>query len=222
MGSFAIICVSHGSILIDKVRGPYSTMKVKNYTPSNEGSNPSSDALEFRTEVVEKIRLIAAREAGADQKGEAKASHGDMRMSVRTVLEKFQQEIIRQNIWIRIYDDHGSNLPAFDQKACQAIEKIMENALRRHQSGKLLAYVEISFLINETGTVITVEDNAPSLTAEEVGQLTFLQHQNVTTLASGYTLQATVGDTCHSISLGQVSMRCVANCFTRFTVCFPH
>ena len=171
---------------------------------------------------MEKIRLMANREDRVEREDDTDRASGDMRYAVRKALEGFQREIIRRNIWVRIYDDHGSNLPTFDPGACQAIENIVENALRRHQSGTMLAYVEISFLMNETGTAITVEDNAPSLTAEEVAQLGFLQQQNVTTLSSGYTLQAIVSDTETGVVVGQVSVRCVANCFTRFTVCFPH
>ena len=197
-------------------------MRAKSYTASADDSNPSSDSSEFRAEVIEKIRLIAGREESASPKDAVNGSNSDVRVSVRKVLEGFQREIIRRNIWIRIYDDHGSSLPAFDPNACQAIEKIIENALQRHQSGKLLAYVEISFLLNEIGTVVTVEDNAPSLTVEEMGQLAFLQQQNVTTLSSGYTIQAMVGGAPDRSPLGQVSVRCVANCFTRFTICFPH
>lgn len=181
----------------------------------------SDDATEFRSEVIEKIRQIAVRESATDPKSSPAAS-GDMRAAVRGMLEKFQQEIIQRNIWVRIYDDHGSDLPAFDPEACGAIERIMASAFRRHQSGRALAYVEISFLINETGTVITIEDNAPSLTAEEAEQLTFLQSPSTTVLPGGYTQQAVVCSADTRTTLGEASVRCVANCFTRFTVCFPH
>ena len=196
-------------------------MRAKSYSVSSDDQDSLADTSGFRAEMAKKIHLIAEREDAISNEGGTDTA-GDMRVSVRNVLEAFQREIIRWNIWIRIYDDHGDNLPTFSPSACRAIEKIVENALQRHQSGKMLAYVEISFLINEAGTVITVEDNAPSMTAEEASQLPFLHQQNVTTLSSGYTVQATVGDSDCNTPVGQASVRCVANCFTRFSICFPH
>ena len=179
------------------------------------------DTEQFRAEIAEKMRSIAVREEQADQKDRADVPNRDVRVSVRKVLENFQQEVIRQNIWIRIYDDHGDALPTLDPQICRVVEETMKSALRRHQRGKVLAYVEISFLINESGTVITIEDNAPSLPIEEVTQLPYLHRQSTNTLSGGYTVQAVINDPEGRI-VGDVSVRCVANCFTRFTLCVPH
>ena len=184
---------------------------------------------DFRTQIVEKIRQIAERE---DQVPAGDAP-GDLRISVRKVLEEFQSLIIRRNIWIRIYDDNKPPLPTFEQTAARAVSELIKNALRRHRTGRMLAYVEISFLINETGTVVTVEDNAPSVTAEELTQLPFLQQVTTTNLPGGFTLQGTIErDALNSDSseqplggpnpLGHLSVRCVTGCFTRFSLCFSH
>lgn len=178
----------------------------------------SDESSEFYAIFTKKIRLIAERESNSD----TEESNYDLRSSVRNVLEAFQQEIIRRSIWIRIYDDHPGDLPSFHPEACQAIAEVIKSALARHQSGHMLAYIEISFSVNETGTVVTIEDNASSLSVEELGSISFLQEQHTNVLKGGYTVQASVNDTETGTTLGQASVRCVANCFTRFTACFPH
>ncbi|MGB3778618.1 MAG: ATP-binding protein [Tunicatimonas sp.] len=179
---------------------------------------------DFRTEIIEKIRQIAEREDQA-QPGD---TSGDLRGSVRKVLEEFQSLVIQRNIWIRIYDDNERLLPTFDRTAAQAVGELIKNALRRHRTGRMLAYVEISFLINETGTVVTVEDNAPSVTTEELAQIPFLQQVITTDLPGGFTLQGVIGSssvgqkpTGHH-PVGHLSVRCVTGCFTRFSLCFSH
>ena len=201
-------------------------MKNKSLAVLANSTKQACGTSSFCTGVIEKIRLIAEREAGVVDIA-SDVSGGDMRRSVRGVLEEFQSEIIRRNIWIRIYDDHDNNLPMFDKKACRTIAEIIKNALKRHQSGKMLAYIEISFLVNETGTVVTIEDNASSISVDELHHLSFLQKHIINILPGGYTMQAVVShrDTDapdEGTTIGQASVRCVANCFTRFTVCFPH
>ena len=174
---------------------------------------------DFRTEIIEKIRQIAEREDQVSPSG----TNEDLRVSVRKVLEEFQSLIIQRNIWIRIYDDNEHPLPTFDQKAGQAVSALIKNALQRHRTGRMLAYVEISFLINETGTVVTVEDNAPSATAENLEQLPFLHQTTTTGLPGGFTLQGVIGHTARSRGpIGHLSVRCVTSCFTRFSLCLRH
>lgn len=195
-------------------------MKDKRITVSPVYS--SDESVEFCASVMEKIRLIAERESNAATKEPIIASNRDMRVSVGKVLEAFQQEIIRRNIWIRIYDDHPGDLPLFHPKVCEAIAEVITDALRRHQTSHMQAYVEISFLVNETGTVVTIEDNAPSLSIDELRSVSFLQEEHANELKGGYTVQASINDTETGTTLGQASVRCVTNCFTRFTACFPH
>ena len=197
-------------------------MKEKEDTTLAATDHSTEEVTRFRTEITEKIHRIAAREDQTDQESKKDVANKGLRGSVREVLEAFQQEIIRQNIWIRIYDDYGDSLPAFGEVVSHAVKEIMKCALRRHRTGKALAYVEISFLINETGTVVTIEDNAPCLLVEEVARMSFLHQQTVNVLPGGYTIQATIESTPTRASLGEVSVRCVTNCFTRFTLCVPH
>ena len=202
------------------------------FTVNNELSAPETD---FRTKIIEKIRLIAEREDRALSK---EAADGDLRMAVRKELEAFQSLIIERNIWIRIYDDNEQPLPTFDPTAAQAVGELVKSALRRHRTGRILAYVEISFLINETGTVVTIEDNAPSVTTEELAKYSFLQQITATELPGGFTLQGTVERSVakqklvgyHPLGrmaapqhpLGHLSVRCVTGCFTRFSLCLLH
>ena len=192
----------------------------------NEVAPPASD---FRTAIIEKIRQIAEREDRASLEN----AEGDLRGSVRKVLEAFQSLIIQRNIWIRIYDDNEQPLPTFDPTAAQAVGELMKSALRRHRTGRMLAYVEVSFLINETGTVITVEDNAPSVTVEDLTSLPFLQQATSTNLPGGFTLQGVIkSDAAEQAPVGQrplgqcplghLSVRCVTGCFTRFSLCLNH
>ncbi len=187
----------------------------------NETAPPTSD---FRTEIIEKIRQIAEREDQTQQEDAA----GDLRASVRKVLEAFQSLIIQRNIWIRIYDDNERPLPTFEPTAARAVGELVKSALRRHRTGRMLAYVEISFLISETGTVVTVEDNAPSVTVEELRSLSFLQQVTSTNLPGGFTLQGVIQRDAteqHPLGqrpLGQLSVRCVTGCFTRFSLCLLH
>ena len=198
------------------------TISNMHFTVNNELSPPETD---FRTKIIEKIRLIAERE---DQALSKEAADGDLRMAVRKELEAFQSLIIERNIWIRIYDDNEQPLPTFDPTAAQAVGELMKSALRRHRTGKMLAYVEISFLINETGTVVTVEDNAPSIAPEELAQLPFLQQIGTTDLPGGFTLQGTVErsvarqKSAGQHPLGHLSVRCVTGCFTRSSLCLRH
>ncbi len=192
-------------------------MSDMHFTVTKEPSLPETD---FRTKIIEKIRLIAERE---DQALSKKAADGDLRMAVRKELEAFQSLIIQRNIWIRIYDNNERPLPTFDPTAAQAVGELVKNALRRHRTGRMLAYVEISFLINETGTVITVEDNAPSVTTEELAQLPYLQQLTTTNLPGGFTAQGTVGHESPSQPpTAYLSVRCVTGCFTRFSLCLRH
>ena len=195
-------------------------MKDKSITVSPVYS--SDESAEFCANVIEKIRLIAEREDRLGDEEPIKVANSNMRVSVGNVLEAFQQEIIRRNIWIRIYDDHPGDLPSFHPKACGAIAEVIKDALRRHQTNHMQAYVEISFLVNETGTVVTIEDNALSLSVDELRGVLFLQEQRINELKGGYTVQASINDTETGTTLGQASVRCVTNCFTRFTACFPH
>ncbi len=196
-------------------------MSDSHFTVTDELAPPAPG---FRTEIIEKIRQIAEREDRA-QLGE---TDSDLRVSVRKVLEEFQSLVIQRNIWIRIYDDNERPLPTFDQKAAQAVSRLVKSALQRHRTGRMLAYVEISFLINETGTVVTIEDNAPSIKAEELAALPFLQQVTTTNLPGGFTLQGTIKlnstdqKPTERHSLGHLSVRCVTGCFTRFSLCFPH
>lgn len=176
---------------------------------------PHDPLPKFRTEILDKIRRMAEREIDPDPLADVP---GDgVRTTIRQTLEKFQREIIRQNIWIRVYDDHANPGPTFAAEICLAVAEIIKNALQRHRSSELLAYVEISFSSNETGTVVTVEDNAVSLSMEETKALSFLQIRNTKVLPGGYTVQAEIKGTS-----SEVSVRCVTNCFTRFGICLPY
>ena len=191
-------------------------MSNNHFAVTNEPFSRKSD---FRTEITERIRQIAEREDRAQQEDTA----GDLRASVRKVLEAFQSLIIQRNIWIRIYDDNEQPLPTFDQTAAQAVGELVKSALRRHRTGRMLAYVEISFVINETGTVVTVEDNAPSITAEELAQLSCFQQVITTRLSGGFTAQGIIERAVPDQQpIGHLSVRCVTGCFTRFSLCLLH
>ncbi len=201
-------------------------MSSSHFAVSDEPSYLETD---FRTKIIEKIRQIAEREDQIEQ-GDAGS---DLRAAVRKVLEDFQSLIIQRNLWIRIYDNNERPLPSFDPRAAQAVSELIRSALQRHRTGKMLAYVEISFLINETGTAVTVEDNAPSITTEELAQFSFLQQVTTTKLPGGFTLQGTIGrnapgqkpmgQTLGSPNpLGHLSVRCVTGCFTRCSLSLLH
>ena len=195
---------------------------MKEKTMNAQSGQASEYTSAFCESFIEKIRLIAEREHEADQPMLTEIPQHDLRAVVSKVIEDFQQEIIRKNIWVRIYDDHSGDLPPLHPKACEAVAKIISSALSHPRMGSMLAYVEISFLISETGTVVTIENNGPSVSVDELQEISFLKTQYTNVSKGGYTVQATISDSETDTNLGQASIRCVANCFTRFTACFPH
>ncbi|MGB3852302.1 MAG: hypothetical protein WA958_20225 [Tunicatimonas sp.] len=172
----------------------------------------------FRTEIVDKIRQIAEREQARQSD-----TPSDLRASVREVLEEFQTLIIQRNIWIRIYDDNEHPLPTFSQNARRVVSELLKGALQRHQTGKTLAYVEVSFVIGETATVVTIEDNAPSPAAKALVSSPLLERTTTASLPGGFTLQAAIkGDAPHQQPASHLSVRSVTGCFTRCSFSFPH
>lgn len=188
-----------------------------NSTTATDRSVPS--VANFRTEIVEKIRQIAERE----EKTKPDVLPSDLRTSVREVLEEFQGLIIQRNVWVRIYDDNERPMPALNQNAGRAVGEILRGALQRHRTGRVLAYVEVSFMIGETATVVTIEDNAPSPAAEALIVSPLLERITTTSLPGGFTLQAAVKNNVpHQQLVSHLSVRSVTGCFTRCSFSFPH
>ncbi len=141
----------------------------------------------------------------------------DVRLSIDQLLEGLHKKIIRNNVWVQLEGSHNHRLPAFSQPACQVVASVIESAIQRHRVQQTVAYVKIGFSTQGAKTTITVEDNAESPSLNDVESLGFLRDCRSRTLSGGYTAQAVLRDT-----LGEVSVRCVNHCFTRFSIAFYH
>lgn len=190
-------------------------MSEESFTVVDEQARSTAD---FRTQIVEKIRQIAEREEQAQQND----TNSDLRTAVREVLEEFQTLIIQRNIWIRIYDDNEYPLPTFSRNAGRIVSDFLKDALQRHREGRVLAYVEVSFMIGEAATVVTIEDNAPSPAAKALMGSPLLERITTASLPGGFTLQAAIKNNIAHQLVSYLSVRSVTGCFTRYSFSFPH